>query len=272
MYILNGKIQKTSDKTVSPLSQAFMFGYGLFETLKVVDGEILFFSEHINRLRRGTDILKLKLNWKCDDIFSDCKRLIELNKVVDGVLKLTFAKHDTEDYLFLTTRENSYKSEDYKRGFKMMFSEFRRNKHSLLVSVKSNNYLENIIEKKKASELGFDEILFLNTEGHIAEGAVSNVFWIKGNTVFTPSISCGLLPGIVREKILFCIDRLNMRVSVGEFEKSDMLNAEEVFITNSIMNIMPVSSIEDKEFSVVENSVTRQITDNYKKLIGEAHE
>lgn len=272
MYILNGTIHKNSVKATSPLSQAFMFGYGLFETLKVKDGKIIFFDEHITRLRNGADILRLKLDRESDDILKDCMKVILFRELTDGVLKISLVKDIDCDSLLVTCRKNPYGSEDYLRGFKIIFSDTKRNSHSLLVTVKTNNYLENILEKQKATEKGFDEALFLNTDNFVAEGAVSNVFWVKDNTVYTPCVSCGLLPGIVREKIIECVKKLEIEIRQGEFTKDQLLDADEVFITNSVMNVMPVSSIEDTEFEVKKDNLTRRITEEYNLLIGQCNE
>ena len=271
MYILNGEIYRNQVNTVSPISQAFMFGYGLFETLKVIDGQILFFDEHLKRLEEGCETLNLHLNIKLSKIIEDSYRLLKLKNMRNGVLKISYARSEPNNYLVLTTRENTYDQDDYEKGFKVMFSKVKRNQHSILTFIKSNNYMENIIEKEKSKKLGFDEILFVNTDDFLCEGAVSNIFWIKENTVYTPNVECGLLPGIVREKTVVAIKRLGLEVRIGEFTKRDLLNCDEVFITNSVMDIMRVSKIEEKEFKLKENSLTNKITQEYKKLIGEQY-
>lgn len=272
MYILNGTIHKNNEKTVSPLSQAFMFGYGLFETLKVKNGQIIFFDEHMNRLKSGAEILRLKLDRELDDILKDCMKVIQFKELSHGVLKISLVKDISGDSLLVTCRENTYKSDDYLRGFKTEFSDMKRNNHSLLVTVKTNNYLENILEKQKSAERGFDEVLFLNTDNSVAEGAVSNVFWMKDETVYTPCESCGILPGIVREKVILCLKRLGIELKKGEFTKDELLEADEVFLTNSVMDIMPVCAIEDKEFLITKDSLTMRITKEYNLLIGETYE
>lgn len=272
MYILNGEVYENNDKTVSPTSQAFMFGYGLFETSKVLNGKILFLDEHIKRLEEGCKTIGLSLNTEKNKIVDEAYRLLELKGVKDGVLKILYAKDNNENYLLLTTRENSYSEEHYSNGFKLMFSELKRNQNSILTYVKSNNYMENILAKEIATDNGFDEVIFLNTDGFISEGAVSNIFWIKDNAVYTPSVECGLLQGIVREKILVSLNRLGLKTNIGKFTKSDLIDADEVFITNSIMDIMPVSKIEDISFNLEKNIITRDILDEYNDLIGEEYE
>ena len=272
MYILNSIVYENDEKTISPLSQAMMFGYGLFETLKVSNGKILFFDEHFDRFQSGCKILKLNFHKNKSEVKDDCYRLLKLNSIQNGVLKVLYAKNDDEDYLLLTTRINSYKEEDYLRGFKIMISEVKRNQYSVLTFIKSNNYMENILSKQEASESGFDEVIFLNLDDYLAEGSVSNIFWIKGDIVYTPSIECGLLPGIVREKVIRSLDKLDLTVKFGMFTIDDITNADEVFVTNSVMDIMPVCQIEKKLFNIEEASITQRITKEYEKLIREKNE
>ncbi len=272
LYILNGEVYKNDTNTISPTSQAFMFGYGLFETLKISKGQILFLDEHLKRLEDGCKILDLALNTERSKIIEDSYRLLEFNNISDGVLKVLYAKNGCENYLVLTTRENSYTRDDYEKGFKIMFSDLKRNQDSILTFIKSNNYIENLIAKEKSKKLGFDEVLFLNTDDFVCEGAVSNVFWIKRNIVYTPSVECGLLPGIVREKVLVVLKRLGLEVKTGEFTRDDIMNCNQAFITNSVMDIMPVSQIEDNTFRIDENSLVSKIIKEYNDLVGEEYE
>ena len=272
MYILNGRVYKTEENTVSPLSESFMFGYGLFETLKVLNGKILFLEEHIDRLINGCKTLKLPLKDPKKDIELDCYKLLELNQVKNGVLKILYSKNKDKEYLLLTTRHNPYTEDNYKSGFKVMFSDIKRNQHSIIAFIKSNNYMENLLAKQIGLENGYDEVIFLNTDGFIAEGSASNIFWIKNRQVFTPSKECGLLPGIVRDKVILASKQLDLKVNIGKFVKKDILNADEVFITNSIMDIMPISNIEKKVYNIRENDITKKIMKSYVSLIGEINE
>lgn len=272
MYILNGKVYENEENSISPMSQAMMFGYGLFETLKVFNGKILFLEEHLDRLVAGCKILKLDLNKSKRLIEDDCYKLIDKENFKNGVLKILYAKNNNEDYLLLTTRKNSYAEEDYNRGFKLTFSKYKRNAYSKLVYVKSNNYMENILEKEIASENGFDEVIFLNTDDFIAEGAVSNIFWIKDQVIHTPSIDCGLLAGIIRDKVILCGQELGLEVKIGKFTIEDLMESDEAFITNSVMDIMPVCKIENKSYVIGKDSISYRITDKYKSLLGEDYE
>jgi len=130
--------------------------------------------------------------------------------------------------------------------------------------------VENIIERDKIIEKGYNEVLFLNTEGFLSEGAVSNIFFIKKGILFTPKIKCGLLPGVVREFVIRNSSSMGLIIQEGEFTFGELMEAEGVFITNSVMGIMDVSKIDHRAFkrSTVVSEIKRyydRYVENYKE-------
>ncbi|MCJ7691325.1 MAG: aminotransferase class IV, partial [Clostridiaceae bacterium] len=154
---------------------------------------------------------------------------------------------------------------DYEQGYSLGLSEVRRNAYSNLTYVKSFNYVENIIEKDKIIKKGYDEALFLNTEGYISEGAVSNIFFVRQGIIYTPKIKCGLLPGIIREFVIKNSLSIGFKIEEGEFTLEKLMGAEGIFITNSIMGIMKVNKIEDKVIS--ESMVITEIKRYYDRYV-----
>lgn len=149
----------------------------------------------------------------------------------------------TPENIVMSTRENNYSKEYFKDGLKVCFSSLKRNPHSHVVYHKTINYTDNILEKEIAAKAGFDEVIFTNVYNYLAEGSVSNVFFIKDNRLFTPATHCGLLNGIIRSWV---IDNFN--VEEGEYTLNQIIDADEVFLTNSLMGIMPVKQFQDKSF------------------------
>ncbi|MBD7915211.1 aminotransferase class IV family protein, partial [Clostridium sp. Sa3CUN1] len=126
--------------------------------------------------------------------------------------------------------------------------------------IKSINYLENILEREEAIKNGYDEVIFLNESGYLSEGSMSNIFIIKNNKIFTPDINQGLLPGIIRNFIVERYNVIEKRITLEE-----LFNADEIFITNSILGIMKISKIENK--ILVENKLTNIIKEEYNQMI-----
>ncbi|QEK11030.1 4-amino-4-deoxychorismate lyase [Crassaminicella thermophila] len=262
----NGTLIKSKETCISPESEAFLYGYGIFETLKIHCGKIFFIDEHLERLKKGCKELNIKLDYDLKKIQKYCYNLINSNSMVFGALKILYAKNKDQYNLLLFTRENIYTEEKYKKGFHICFADTKKNPYSKLTYIKSNNYLENILEKQKAKENGYDEAIFLNVLNKISEGTYTNIFFIKNNILYTPATECGILPGIMRNKIIDLIYKLNLNLKIGTFNKADLFNADEIFLTNSLMDIMPVSQLENKVFDLSKNYVTKLLQKSFYNL------
>lgn len=252
MILINGNLMV--DKI--SLDSGFSFGRGAFETILVKE-KPLFLREHIERLNSGLNTLNVNKKITEAEIYTAAQKL----NCKNCVLKIMVSEKNT----IITTREIAYKHSDYEKGFGLGLSKVRRNAYSNLTYVKSFNYIENIIERDIVINKGYNEALFLNTDGFISEGAVSNIFFIKNGIIFTPKIKCGLLPGIVREFVIRNSLSIGFIVKEGEFTLAELMEAEGIFITNSIMGIMKVSKIEDKV--VNESTVISEIKRYYDRYV-----
>ncbi|SHJ97773.1 aminotransferase class IV [Paramaledivibacter caminithermalis] len=267
MYIsLNGKLLTENKTQISPESEAFLYGYGLFETIKILNGTMYFFNEHIERMKEGCSILNLKLIYDEDNIKKYCCELIERNNLKNGGIRISYSKNKNSYILLISTRQQRYMEDDYKKGFKLSFSHIKRNIYSPLVYIKSNNYLENILARQRALKKGFDEAIFFNVNEKLCEGTISNIFFIKDKIIYTPDIKCGILPGILRDKVIEVIKKLQLNLFIGEFDKQQLYTADEIFLTNSLMDVMPVAELEDRKFDVGNNKLTEILMREINKL------
>ena len=250
MLWVNGEISETQ----AYYDSGFQFGRGAFETLLVRE-EPLFLAEHCARLNQALMQLGISRIVKPEAV----EALLALHPAVNCVLKVIA----TEKNLVLLTRPFAYGPEVYERGFRLRISKMERNPRSHTVYLKTLNYLENVLEKEAATAAGFDEALFFNVNGSLAEGSMSNVFFVKAGKLYTPAREAGLLPGIVRGWV---IDQFP--VARGLFSKADLAGAEEVFVTNSIAGVMPVAEIEGI-FQQRSRDIVLQVMAAYAKRIGE---
>lgn len=248
MIFINGKIQNTIN-----IDSTVFFGRGVFETIDVREKPILL-EKHIERLNNGSDNLFLNIRVKKEEV----EEFIKKYNVKNCVLKITI----TEKNLIYSLRDNPYSEEEYLKGFKVGISKVLRNSTSRLTYIKSTCYIENIIEKERALEKELNEVIFLNEKGFLTEGCTCNLFFIKNKLLYTPSVSCGLLNGIIRKWI---ID--NFEVQEGEFLIEDLLQSDEIFLTNSLMGIMQVKEFFNKKFNKNEN--TLKLMKKYKDFIME---
>ncbi|MBX7371415.1 aminotransferase class IV [Clostridium chauvoei] len=231
------------------LDEGVFFGRGVFETILVKEKPI-FFDEHIERLNQGIEVLEIGEKVDKSILKIEIHKLNLKNKALKVLV--------TPKNLILIDKEIPYSDEDYKKGFKLKLSKVIRNSTSPLTYIKSINYMDNLLENKKAKKEGYNEVIFINEDAFITEGSTSNIFIVKENNIYTPKIECGLLNGTIRKYILKntnCIEK--------EFTIEELLNSDEVFITNSLLGIMRVISIEEKIFN--KHSITDYIRRKYTK-------
>ena len=238
------------NKDYVKLDDGFYFAQGVFETI-LIKKEAIFLEEHINRLNKSIDIMNLGEHINTKFI----KNFIKEEKLKNIVLKIVV----TEKNIVFSTREIKYSKEDYENGFKLKLSYVLRNPTSRMTYIKSLSYNENLYEYNKANKEGFNEVVFLNIYGNIAEGATSNIFIIKDKKIYTPMISDGILPGVVRNWVIE-----NFKVCEKHLNKKDLYSADEVFITNSVLGIMKVVQFEEKKYNT---NVAEKIRSEYEQFI-----
>ncbi len=249
MIIVNGNISREESII---LDSGYNFGRGVFETILVKDRPV-FLKQHCQRMKNG--LTKLDIHNQVDEEY--IMKCVEKYEIKNCVLKVIATEKNT----VISTREVPYKPEDYIGGFNLKLSALKRNPFSHVTYIKSLNYTDSILEKEKASGEGFEEAIFLNVHDKLAEGCVSNIFFLKSGIIYTPAISCGILNGIVREWVIE-----NFKVHEGEFSLEDIGQADEMFVTNSIMGIMKVRAFEGvKEFKSSE--MCTSIRETYESYI-----
>lgn len=268
MYLsINGKLVQDQEASIPLSSEAFLYGYGIFETIKFENNKIYFLTEHLERLKAGCTKVNLELALESFVIEAYCYQLINTNHLQKGVLKILIAKNGSTNDLIISVRENKYTDEHYMQGFKLGFTSIKRNPYSLTAYIKSNNYMENLIARQQGLDQGYQEVVFENIDGKVCEGALSNIFFIKDDIIYTPSVDCGLLAGIMRSKVIELIKTLNIECEIGAYTKEDLLNADEIFITNSLMEIMPVSYLHNQIFDVSKNFITQRLIKAFKEYL-----
>lgn len=242
---LNGNFVPENQAVVPAVDRAFLFGYGLFETIAVRDGQMALLSRHLRRLTDGCALLDMPSPWTAGQLAALAAETIERNRVKSGALRLTWSAGSEElgGNLLITVRPLPYGPEHYRRGFRVCVAESRRNETSSLTRVKTLNYLENLLARQKARVQGLDEVLFRNMAGYLAEASAGNVFFIRGNQLVTPSVEQGLLPGIMRGLVLELARYAGLKPLERPVALDELFTADEVFLTNSLMGVMPLVEV-----------------------------
>lgn len=253
MICINGRCDT---KEINPaeewlLSEGVQFGLGLFETMRLINGQIEDLSEHLERMHRSA----LALDICFPEIFGDADALSNLLKPIIesvedslAVLKLTLVKTGDSSSWWAQTKAFPYTKNQLKTGMKLTISSVRRNSTSVLQRHKSLNYAENWLEKKKSVENGYQEVIFLNEDSFVAEGSSTNVFFLKDGIWHTPAVEIGLLNGIMRQRVINNMVSSGAELIEGAFTYQQLLSADAVVLTNALMGVMPVRQIGQTEF------------------------
>lgn len=259
---INSKCDFAHDK-VNSEDMGLLYGFSLFETFCVDKLQRVFLVEkHIERILESADFFHIDAGIDRKEMNALISKYIEENNIADSIVRMTLTagnkvKEIAPSVLF-SNRENVYTPEKIAAGCKLCLSDIRKSESSIILRHKTANYLENYFSLQTAIGKGFDDALFLNSKGKIAETTKCNIFFAKDNRLYTPHENCGLLPGIIRRWVLKSVNSLGIQCIEGEFGINELLDADEVFVTNSAMGIMRVNAFGDKamkangESSVVE--------------------
>lgn len=241
-------------------TEGFFYGYGIFETLKIINKEIFNSKNHYVRLKKSAEELNIKFTVTYEKFLEICSNEIDKYNENLYVLKFILIKNGDNSQYFFNKREYKYNEKIYIKGFNLRISSIKKNETSKIICYKTLNYLENILELKNSKNLGFDECIFLNTKGYVTEGATSNIFIVKNKTIYTPKISDGILEGTMRTLIIKKCMEKNIKIIEKSLSLEEVLNGDEIFLSNSLMGILKVNSIENKKF-------TSKFIENLKKII-----
>lgn len=266
MILLNGQLLEEADAAVSPLGDGFQLGTGVFTTMRVRDGRVEFLLEHAERLSTDARATGLAPGSDLAVLKERCAACLAANDIVDGGLKVVwFAERGGETGELITPRLNNYGPAATARGFSLMTMRCGTRESRELSRHKTLNYLEHAQAKRAAVAAGFDETLWVDDSGRVLEGATTNVFAVFRDEVVTPDIGAGLLPGVARRIVLAM--HVSRPVKTAVLSERRLAEAEEIFVTNSLMGVMPVRAIDGRSYELTCNPVTREIVAAWDRTV-----
>jgi branched-chain amino acid aminotransferase group I len=273
---LNGALMPRSEAKVSALDYGFMYGYGLFETMRAYSGHIFRLRQHLDRLSHAARLLGVALESVETALEKALYDTLEANNLTEARLRLTLSggEGDASPDLsgahsptVLVTAKN-YVAPAAQGGRLAVISSIRRNSHSPLSRVKSLNYLDNLLARREAKAAGVDEALLLNEVGLLVEASTSNLFIVSQGALITPDESCGLLPGIARRTVLELAASLGIEARESNLSLEGLLGAEEAFLTNSMIEIAPLIAVGDQRIGSGDaGELTRRLSQRYGELV-----
>ena len=276
---VNGEIILSKEAVISPYDHGFLYGHSLFETMRVYDGKIFSLQAHLKRLEAGSRVLGWTKWFEPEALTSAALVAIEKNNLHNASMRLTVSRgtgasrpdpktcSQVTVIVFAAPFEPP-SQEVYEKGWSLSTATIRRNLTSPLCSIKAGNYLDNILAKAEAEGKGAKEALFLNTNGGIAEGTMCNVFFVKEGKLITPDTKSGLLPGITRGIVLDIAEQLAIPVEEREVYPEELVGIKEMFITSSLLEIMPVTRLDEQPIHYGRpGEITELLQREYKKII-----
>jgi branched-chain amino acid aminotransferase group I len=279
LVYLNGNLVPHDEAKLSPFDHGFLYGYGLFETMRAYNGCIFRLDRHLDRLYKSADILGIGHKLASLDLEKACYKILEANKLAYARLRLTVSAGEgdivpdpatCDDITVFIVARNMTPASDkgHEHGVTAIISSRRRCSQSLLTRLKTTCYLENMLARQEAWISGADEALLLNEHGMLAEGSYTNIFLVNKQALLTPPLESGALPGITREAVLQLARSSGIEAVEKDINPEQLLQAEEAFLTNSVIEIVPLTWLDNKPIGAGKpGTLTRQFMAAYEKLV-----
>jgi branched-chain amino acid aminotransferase len=276
---LNGKIIPPSEGLISVYDHGFLYGAGVYETLRIYNGTAFKLKEHIDRLFRSASFIKLNIGKTHEQIVQTIYQLLDANQLKNAVVRISISRGvgpigldpalcKEPTIVMMTYPFDGHPIEHYENGVYVAITKVRRNyKGALDPMIKSLNFLNNILAKIESIEANAFEPLMLNHQGYIAEGAITNVFFIREKTLYTPSVDVGILDGITRSTLMGLALKQGLKVVEGHFRKEEIYSADEIFLSNTTMEVMPVRKIDDKIIKNTPGPYTKELHQVFKDYV-----
>ena len=255
---LNDKFVPQEEAVVSVFDHGFLYGDGVYETLRAYRGRVFKLAEHLARLERSASRIHLHLPAGPERLTDLVREALQRNQLSDSYLRITVSRGTGEigldpalckapTLVIIAKPFQPYPESIYAEGVSVILARTRRNlPEALPPQVKSLNFLNNILAKMEAKAAGAHEALMLNHRGDITEGTTSNVFVVQEGRLRTPSIECGILDGITRELVLQLASELGVPWEETRLTVEDLMRAEECFLTNTTQEVLSVTRVDGR--------------------------
>ena len=248
---LNDSLIDADKAFISASDSGFLYGAGLFETMRSCNGVVFRLEDHLERLFKSAGVLSINISCDKKFITDAVYQTLAANNLADARLRLTITggsmreQGERRSTLLITATDfQPYPAQYYKKGVMVVLCPFRQNTSDPIYGNKTINYFSRIIGLSQAHQKGAAEALWFTLDGRLAEGCVSNVFLVRDSKLFTPAVSTPVLPGIARKTVCEIAAANSIELVEKDLSIDDLLGADEVFLTNVIMQVMPINSVE----------------------------
>ncbi len=272
---IDGKIIPEDAAILSPNNPGFLFGEGLFETLRADTGKPFLLPEHLERMRSGLATLGLGLPADFNLAAAIITNLLAENKLnkKSALIKLICTQNPPSEseieqksatsLIIKTTELDLAEIKRRQSGIRARIIPWRRDHNNPLLALKSLNYLENRFALQSVKQQGFDEGIFLNQAGELCEGTFSNLFLIRKEVLLTPPLTAGILPGITRAFFLEKSQLAGIKVQEVPLSPEDLETCDGAFLTSSLMHLAPLFEINQIKFDPDQTASLRKTLLNF---------
>jgi branched-subunit amino acid aminotransferase/4-amino-4-deoxychorismate lyase len=261
---------------VAPVSSSMLYGRGVFTTVAIYNGEPFYWPAHWQRLSEDADRLSINLSGLSERSVGEAiLKLVAVNAVVQGRARVILLARSGPDYwrptksderktdlLIMTAEQQKVRAS----GLSVAVSPYRINTLSPIASMRTLNYLEQVLAWEEAQKREFDEAVMLNERGEIVAATMANIFWVKDGVVHTPTVSTGAYSGVSRATIIELAQKLFIPILEGVYELPDLTEAEEIFLTSSSLGVGIVTTFDFRQYTVTPESIAGKLRTAYERL------
>ncbi len=276
---LDGQFVPQSEAKVSVFDHGLLYGDGVFEGIRLYNGKIFRLDQHLDRLFASARAIMLTVPMSKAELTDACREACRRNGLQNGYIRLVvtrgvgylglspFKCKQPSVFIIAATIE-LYPEEVYRNGLKLITAATQRvNPAAISPSIKSLNYLNNILAKIEAIQAGTVEAIMLNSSGHVAECTGDNIFIVRRGRLETPPISAGALNGITRGVVFELAEKMKVPVTEANLTRYDLMTAEECFLTGTAAEIVPAVSIDGRVVGGGQpGTLTLKLTEAFRKL------
>jgi len=278
IIFLNGKFVKEQESNTDLYSQTLHYGYGVFEGIRAYNTangvKIFKAKEHYDRLKKSCELINIPFNYSIEELIEQTYKLLQINNFKDAYVRplifcspnMNLTKPNEVSLMICAWEWGAYLGE---KTLNLCISSYcRPHPRSTQIEAKvCGNYVNSILASSEAKFKGFDEALLLDSDGFLAEGPGSNLFFEKNGKLHTPKKG-NILPGITRATVFELCQKLDITLVEGEYQKEDLSNADSAFLCGTAAEIIGINSLENKSFPVIwENSLGKKLQTAYKNLV-----
>lgn len=278
---MDGRLVPASKAVISVDDRAVLYGEGVFETVRAYGGKPFRLDRHLDRMWEACRLLRMAPPIGKGEVEEAVGAVIRGNGLVgvgDSRVRITFTGGPSDPSkglsrsgpagIVITARPYTPMSESlYRKGLELAVSGIKRNTSSPVSSNKTLNYMDSLLARQDAMDRGADDAVMLSSAGNVAEATSSNIFMVKDGNVLTPDVGCGFLPGVTREAVIELCGVLRLTCTPVTAPLDVLLAADEVFLTNSMIEVMPVRRVGTRAMPRCPGSVTMTLAGAYRELV-----